>query len=325
MKTLPSLIPELVRKKLLKQKYHIVGKHSAVKKCRWLHKSLTENKTCYKQKFYGIESHRCLQCTPSIIWCSNNCVYCWRIMPKDIGYQWDQLEIKKILDIDEPEQLYEGFIKEQRRILTGYKPSHHIKVDPKKWEEANDPKHFAISLSGEPLLYNKINQLIDYIISKNKTVFLVSNGQEPDKVSNLTNPTQFYISLSAPNEKIFKKTCRSNYKDGWQRLNKSVELLNNFKCPTVLRLTLVKDLNMINPEEYAKIILKSNCTYIEVKAAMFVGGSLYRMNFGNMPRHSMIKEFAKEISKLTGYHIIDEVLQSRVVLLSRLKKPVKLI
>ncbi|MHA1409077.1 MAG: 4-demethylwyosine synthase TYW1 [Candidatus Odinarchaeia archaeon] len=318
----PSL--DTVREILLKQKYHLVGSHSAVKKCRWLHKSLVEGKVCYKQKFYGIQSHRCLQCTPSVIWCSNNCVYCWRIMPKDVGVSWDQLEIKKF-DGDSPEELYEGFIREQRRILTGYNPKHHPKVDPQKWAEAQDPMHFAISLSGEPTLYSRLNELIEYIRAKGKTVFLVSNGQEPSKIKNLSEPTQLYISLSAPNKEVFRKTCRPLYSDGWDRLNESISYLSTFKCPTVLRLTLVKDLNMVNPEGYAKIISKSNCTYVEVKAAMFVGGSQFRMNFGNMPRHSQVKDFAVKLAELTGYHIVDEVLNSRVVLLSKLKKPIRVI
>ncbi|MHA1754419.1 MAG: 4-demethylwyosine synthase TYW1 [Candidatus Odinarchaeia archaeon] len=314
------IIPEEVKLMLKKQKYHIVGKHSAVKKCRWLHKSLTENKTCYKEKFYGISSHRCVQCTPSVIWCPNYCVYCWRVMPKDVGVRWDQLQIKKI-QADEPEELYEGFIREQRRILTGYNPTHHKLVNPVKYREALDPKHFAISLSGEPLLYEKISELIDLIKSKDKTAFLVTNGQEPKKLSELSKPSQLYVSLSAPNEAVFKKTCKPSYRDGWLRLNNSIELLSSFKCPTALRLTLVKNLNTTDIQGYAKLIEKSNCTYVEVKAAMFVGGSQFRMNFNNMPRHSFIKDFSKRLSDLTSYRIIDEVLNSRVVLLSRIKKP----
>jgi tRNA wybutosine-synthesizing protein 1 len=242
-------------------------------------------------------------------------------MPKDIGLKWNQLAIKEFVT-DDPEMLYEGFIKEQYRILTGYNPKHHSKVDPIKWREALDPQHFAISLSGEPLLYDKINNLIGYIKSKGKTVFLVTNGQEPNMLSNLVEPTQLYISLSAPNEKIFKKSCRPKYKDGWKRLNTSIETLNSFKCPTALRLTLVKGLNMLDVEGYSKIISESNATYIEVKAAMFVGGSQFRIKFDNMPRHNLIREFARKISELTSYNIIDEALNSRVVLLSKLKKPI---
>jgi tRNA wybutosine-synthesizing protein 1 len=32
---------------------------------------------CYKHSFYGIESHRCMEATPSLA-CANKCVFCWR-------------------------------------------------------------------------------------------------------------------------------------------------------------------------------------------------------------------------------------------------------
>ena len=34
---------------------------------------------CYKHTFYGIESHRCMETTPSLA-CANKCVFCWRYM-----------------------------------------------------------------------------------------------------------------------------------------------------------------------------------------------------------------------------------------------------
>lgn len=316
-------IPQQVKRMLVKQKYHLIGTHSAVKKCRWLHKSLVEDKVCYKEKFYGVRSHLCAQCTPSVIWCPNHCVYCWRIMPKDVGFEWDQLAISGFKQ-DEPEDIYEGVIREQRRILSGYNPEANLKVNRDKWVKAQNPKYFAISLSGEPLLYDKINDLISYVKSKNKTVFLVTNGQETRKLRDLVEPTQLYLSLSAPDEAVFEKTCRPIYPDGWSRLQDSLELLESFKCSTVIRLTLVKGLNMLKPEGYAESILKANSNYVEVKAAMFVGGTLFRMNFENMPRHSEIKSFAEQISELTGYSVVNEALNSRVVLLSKSKKPSKI-
>lgn len=45
---------------LKKQQYGVVGRHSAVKVCEWTKKSLVTGNSCYKQKFYGIQSHRCL-------------------------------------------------------------------------------------------------------------------------------------------------------------------------------------------------------------------------------------------------------------------------
>ena len=36
---------------------------------------------CYKHAFYGIESHRCMETTPSLA-CANKCVFCWRLVPQ---------------------------------------------------------------------------------------------------------------------------------------------------------------------------------------------------------------------------------------------------
>ena len=50
---------------------------------------------------------------------------------------------------------------------------------------------------------------------------------------------------------------------------------------------------------------------------MWVGYSRQRLEIQNMPYHNEVKNFAKELAKLTGYKIIDEKKESRVVLLSR--------
>ena len=57
--------------------YRIVGTHSGVKLCRWTKSMLRGRGGCYKHTFYGIESHRCMETTPSLA-CANKCVFCWR-------------------------------------------------------------------------------------------------------------------------------------------------------------------------------------------------------------------------------------------------------
>ena len=54
-----------------------VGSHSGVKLCRWTKSMLRGRGGCYKHSFYGIESHRCMETTPSLA-CANKCVFCWR-------------------------------------------------------------------------------------------------------------------------------------------------------------------------------------------------------------------------------------------------------
>ncbi|MBN1159983.1 MAG: 4-demethylwyosine synthase TYW1, partial [Candidatus Diapherotrites archaeon] len=63
--------------KLEKQQYRVVGNHSVVKICEWCKKSLRGEGVCYKQKFYGIKSHRCLQMSPALL-CDQRCLFCWR-------------------------------------------------------------------------------------------------------------------------------------------------------------------------------------------------------------------------------------------------------
>src|SRR5256885_6051454 len=63
---------------LERQGYRIVGEYSGVKLCHWTKDSLTKGIGCYKQTFYGIESHRCLQMTPTVDACNLSCQFCWR-------------------------------------------------------------------------------------------------------------------------------------------------------------------------------------------------------------------------------------------------------
>jgi tRNA wybutosine-synthesizing protein 1 len=137
-------------------------------------------------------------------------------------------------------------------------------------------------------------------------------------------PTQLYVSVCAPDEKTFIEVCRPQIPKAWQRLNQTLELLSSFKCPTVMRITLVRHLNMKNAERYAKLAEKANPTYVEPKGFVYVGMSRMRLSYENMPRHTEIRKFAEELSGLTSYKILDESVPSRVVLLSRLEKPIRL-
>ncbi len=81
---------------------------------------------------------------------------------------------------------------------------------------------------------------------------------------------------------------------------------------------------MKHPELYARLLEKSNVVYVEPKAYMHVGFSRLRLGFENMPTHREIQDFAAQLAEETGYNTLDEAPESRVVLLSRLEKPIKL-
>ena len=304
---------------LKKQKYHLVGSHSAVKRCKWLYESIVNDRPCYKQKFYGVKSHRCIQMTPSLYYCTQKCLFCWRAQSGDLQVTWDEMKIPKI---DPPETIVEGCFKAQEKILTGYKGN--PKTNWRKLQEALIPKQVAISLTGEPTLYEPLGELIRTFHQKGLTTFLVSNGTLPAKLSKLSQePTQLYISVSAPNEQVHKQVCRPEFPSAWAKLNATLDLLSSFHCPTVVRMTLVKELNMNHADEYAKLIEKANPTYIEAKAYMHIGFSNLRLGFERMPIHGEVKDFAQQLAAKTGYMIIDEAPESRVVLLSRLQKPIQ--
>ena len=315
----PSISKELFQ--LLKaQKYHIVGQHSAVKRCRWLYNTLIHDQPCYKQKFYGIKTHQCIQMTPTVFSCTMRCLFCWRAQSGDKGLRWEESTLQAC---DDPEDIVEDCIKAQMRLLSGYKAN--PKANKEKYREALKPRHAAISLAGEPTLYPQLGDLIKSFHRKGFTTFLVSNGTMPEEHAKLSEePTQLYISACAPDKKTYLKTCRPQIPNAWEKLNETLALLSSFKCPTVLRITLARHLNLTHPERYAKLIEKANPTYVEPKAYMHVGFSRLRLTYANMPLHEEIKGFATSLAEKTGYKMLDESKESRVVLLSRLEKPIKL-
>jgi tRNA wybutosine-synthesizing protein 1 len=297
--------------KILKsQGYQIVGKHSAVKTCHWVRKAITKGEICYKGKFYGIKTHRCLQMSPSVVYCTNRCIYCWRILPSERGIIWNG---NSLSEEDDPEFIAKESIKAHRRALTGYKGNPKVKKEV--LEEAMNPKHVAISLSGEPTLYSRISELIEEYHKMGMTTFLVTNGTRPEVLEKIKEPTQLYISLSAPSEEIYKKVCRPVYDDNWNKLIKSISLLRSFNCRTVIRITLVRNLNMNEIDGYAKLIKIGMPKYIEVKAYMHLGCSTWRLKEDAMPTHEEVLLFSKKLAEKINYEIIDEVQASRVVLL----------
>jgi len=314
-----SLVPPSLIEALKKHRYHIVGGHSAVKRCRWLYETLIHDRPCYKQKFYGIKTHQCIQMTPALFYCTQRCLFCWRAQSGDLKISWEETKLPKW---DSPEEIVEGSIKAQLEILSGYKGN--PKANPQKFKEAMRPRHAAISLTGEPTLYEPIGELIQAFHKRGFTTFLVSNGTVPSALAKLSRePTQLYISVCAPNKETYKRVCRPIIQNAWNKLNETLELLPSFSCPTVIRITAVRGLNMGDIKDYAKLIEKASPTYIEPKAYMHVGFSRLRLGYESMPSHREIRDFALQLARETGYNVADESEESRVVLLSHIEKPVK--
>jgi len=323
------MINERVKKILKKQHYGIVGNHSAIQICRWTKKSIRNEGVCYKEKFYGIKSHRCCQMSPAVMWCDNKCLHCWRAIEETIGD-----EIKG--EIDSPKEIIESCIKAQRKLLEGFKilpKTKEItlsKADMKKWEEAQEPMQFAISLSGEPTIYSYIAELILELRKRGKTSFLVTNGLHPDKLKELVKknalPTQLYISVNAPNKETFKKIARSSKKNAWELLNESLEIMSKMETRTVFRINIIRDWNMSEKDikEYAEMINKYKPLFVEIKGYMSVGFARERLGYDKMPTEEEVKEFSGKLAKQTKLKILDSHEYSRAYILGKNKKEMKI-
>jgi tRNA wybutosine-synthesizing protein 1 len=272
--------------------------------CHWLKESLIRGRTCYKQDFYGIESHRCLQMTPAINECSHQCVFCWRVQGKDF-------EVKEWA---EPKEMLDALIQRQRKLITGFKGDDRCTAE--MYEEARNPNQVAISLAGEPITYPYLSDFLKECHSRKMMTFLVTNGTYPERMEALdTLPRQLYVTVAAPDRETYGKVCRPKIDDGWERIRRTLEMLPSLDTRTVIRHTLVKGLNMHSPEKYAELDRIADPDLIEPKGYVFVGGSRQRLTMDCMPSFEEIRDFSAEIGSETGTEILKEKEDSRVVLL----------
>lgn len=287
---------------LKKQGYHIIGGHSAIKPCLWLNRSIKNKGSCYKSQFYGIASHRCVQMTPCVA-CNQRCMHCWR--PVDVPFAVESW--------DPPELIVEQTLAEQRRFVTGYGGTEA--TDRAAWKEAFQPRHVAISLVGEPTLYPRLEELISLYHGRGMSTFVVTNGTRPEVLEKIS-PSQLYMSLDAPDHETYLKACNP-VADLWDRVNESLEVLGSRPGQRrALRLTLVKGLNMVDPEGYGRLIKKARPDYVEVKSYMHLGYSRYRLPREAMPTHEETMAFARRVAGASGYRPAMDVALSRVALLS---------
>lgn len=300
------------KSRFLKQGYHLVGEHghSAVKLCHWTKSALKGGPKCYKHTFYGIESHRCMQMTPSLPSCNYACNFCWR----------DHFGNKPTLEgfeLDDPRQLSEETVNAQLQLLNGYKGN--PKVAYATYLEATQPRHVAVSLNGEPTNYPHLSEFFAACHERGITTFLVTNGSNPEVIRGLDPlPTQLYLSVDAPNRDVFERLCNPLLPNLWERFNETVDLFATLKTRTVNRFTLVKNWNMFGCEaEYAAILKRSRPMFIESKGYSWMGGSTSHLKKENMPTMDEIRAFTRRIADLTGYEFVAEREESRVTLLSR--------
>ncbi|KAJ3030231.1 UNVERIFIED_CONTAM: S-adenosyl-L-methionine-dependent tRNA 4-demethylwyosine synthase [Siphonaria sp. JEL0065] len=281
--TREMLTPNL-RKNLEKQGYKLIGSHSGVKLCRWTKAQMRGRGGCYKHTFYGIESHRCMETTPSLA-CANKCVFCWRHQTNPVGVEWRW-------KADSPLEIVEGAIEKHRLMIKQMRGVPGVTTE--KFEEGMNVAHCALSLVGEPIMYPYINEFVDLLHERNISSFLVTNAQFPDLIRKLKPITQLYLSIDAGNKETLKKIDRPLFSDFWERFNGCLDELAKKEQRTVFRLTLVKGFNADDLKNYAELIRRGKPDFIEVKGVTFCGytGS-NPLTMSNVPFHEEVVEFVK--------------------------------
>ncbi|NWH63487.1 TYW1 synthase, partial [Geococcyx californianus] len=196
--------------------YKLIGSHSGVKLCRWTKSMLRGRGGCYKHTFYGIESHRCMEATPSLA-CANKCVFCWRHHTNPVGTEWRW-------KMDQPEMILQEALQNHHNMIKEFKGVSGVKAD--RFEEAMTAKHCALSLVGEPIMYPEINRFVKLLHQHSISSFLVTNAQFPDEIRNLEPVTQLYVSVDASTKESLKRIDRPLFKDFWQRFLDSLKALS---------------------------------------------------------------------------------------------------
>lgn len=304
-----------IASQLKKAKYGVSG-HSTVELCHWTKRSFRHEGDCYKHKFYGISTHRCMEFSPAGMHCENRCVYCWRPME---FYESMSMDPERVAG---PEEVLAELMAERKRLINGHYGD--PKSDRARLDESLLPSHYAISLSGEPTMYPRLPELIRHLnsLESTKSVFLVTNGQEPDMIQRLQDedalPTQLYLSANAADRASFERINRPRYADSWERWNRTLGMLQNLDTRTVLRVTLIRGYNdsagMV--PAFADMFEESSPHFVEVKSYMHVGRSTNRLEHGDMLEMDEVRAFAYGAAGRGGaFHVMDESAVSRIVVL----------
>ncbi|KAG8263466.1 S-adenosyl-L-methionine-dependent tRNA 4-demethylwyosine synthase [Homalodisca vitripennis] len=306
-----EMITPTLRQALTKQGYKLLGSHSGVKMCRWTKAMLRGRGGCYKHTFYGIESHRCMETTPSLA-CANKCVFCWRHHTNPVGTEWRW-------KTDNAEDILSDALSAHYNMIKEFKgvPG----VLPERLAEGMQVRHCALSLVGEPIMYPHINTFVRLLHRQRISSFLVTNAQFPAAIRDLSPVTQLYVSVDASTKSSLKKIDRPLFSDFWERFLDSLRALSKKGQRTVYRLTLVKAWNVEELESYSQLVLLGKPDFIEIKGVTFCGGGDGNsLKMENVPWHEEVIEFSKKIAALLpDYALASEHEHSNCVLIAHKK------
>lgn len=224
--------------------------------------------------------------------------------------------------VAEPEEILSKLMEERKKLIMGYYGD--SRNDKKRLDESLLPSHYAISLSGEPTMYPKLPELIKYLksLKETKSIFLVTNGQEPDMIQRLQDedalPTQLYLSTNAADYESFIRINRPRYDDSWERWNKTLQMLKTLNTRTVLRITLIRNYNDTEKmiPAFASMFKEASPHFIEIKSYMHIGRSINRLEHSDMLDMEEVRKFSSNVAKQSEiFSIMDESFVSRIVVL----------
>ncbi|GMP44988.1 hypothetical protein CsSME_00013687 [Camellia sinensis var. sinensis] len=308
-----EMVTPVIRASLEKQGYKIIGSHSGVKLCRWTKSQLRGRGGCYKHSFYGIESHRCMETTPSLA-CANKCVFCWRHHTNPVGKSWQW-------KMDDPLDIVNSAIDLHTKMIRQMKGVPGVKLE--RLTEGLSPRHCALSLVGEPIMYPEINSLVDELHRRRISTFLVTNAQFPDKIRMLKPVTQLYVSVDAATKDSLKAIDRPLFGDFWERFVDSLKALREKQQRTVYRLTLVKGWNTEDIDAYSSLFAIGNPDFVEIKGVTYCGSSATsKLTMENVPWHSDVKAFSEALAQKSegNYEVACEHAHSCCILLAKVDK-----
>ncbi len=298
-KTATVTVKEMVPKSsptyaaLTKQGYSIVGSHSGVKICRWTKSALRGRGSCYKYSFYGINSHQCMESTPSLS-CSNKCVFCWRHGTNPVGTTWRWV-------VDPPQLIFDGIRENHYKKIKMMRGVPGVRAE--RFAEAMRIRHCALSLVGEPIFYPHINEFLGMLHGERISSFLVCNAQHPDQLAALQHVTQLYVSIDASNRESLRRIDRPLHRDFWERFQRCLDILRErrFRQRTVFRLTLVKGFNIDDEAEgYADLVERGLPCFVEVKGVTYCGTSTAGsagLTMANVPFYQEVCDFVVALEK----------------------------
>lgn len=278
---------------LTKQGYAIVGSHSGVKICRWTKSALRGRGSCYKYSLYGINSHQCMETTPSLS-CSNKCVFCWRHGTNPVGTTWRWV-------VDPPDLIFDGVKENHYKKIKMMRGIPGVRAE--RFAEALKIRHCALSLVGEPIFYPYINEFLALLHGERISSFLVCNAQHPDQLADLKAVTQLYVSIDASNKDSLRKIDRPLHRDFWERFERCLDILREkrFRHRTVFRLTLVKGFNVEDEAEgYARLVERALPCFVEIKGVTYCGTSTSSnagLTMSNVPFYWEVCDFVRALDK----------------------------